>query len=175
MQLLNSYLQLEPLNHQSKEEILEFILNDSDFAYLIKEEFLPCLQMNLSLDLLPSKFFKILENSELKGLMVLKHISNQHLTAELLVVLKVSESQEEEYFKKMITLALDYAFTELNLYRLELNVLENNSKMIKTYKKIGFKEEGLQRGKYFIENKHLDVYMMSLLQFEWERLKNKKK
>ena len=45
----------------------------------------------------------------------------------------------------METLALDYAFNELKINRLECEVLEFNSKVISFHKKFGFQEEGRKK------------------------------
>jgi len=44
---------------------------------------------------------------------------------------------------------LYYAFTELNLHRIDLDVFEFNRRAIRSYEKAGFKYEGTGTGAYF--------------------------
>lgn len=52
---------------------------------------------------------------------------------------------------------LDYAFKELNLNKVYLNVLSNNMRAINFYKKIGFKYEGTAKCHVLIDNEYLDL------------------
>ncbi len=69
---------------------------------------------------------------------------------------------------------LRYAFTELNLYRLTLEVFEYNQRAIQSYRKAGFKEEGRIRKSLLREGSRWDVIVMGILRDEWSKntLKN---
>jgi RimJ/RimL family protein N-acetyltransferase len=56
-----------------------------------------------------------------------------------------------------------FAFTEMNLQRIELRVLENNARGIRAYEKVGFKEEGRLRRAIFVGGHHVDLIVMGLL------------
>ncbi|MBN1304475.1 MAG: GNAT family N-acetyltransferase [Anaerolineales bacterium] len=65
---------------------------------------------------------------------------------------------------------LRYAFTELNLERLSLNVFGYNSRGIRTYEKVGFRVEGRQRQYLLRNNQRYDLIYMGILQEEWMQL-----
>ena len=63
---------------------------------------------------------------------------------------------------------LTHAFNNLNLHRIELNVLERNSIAQKLYKKCGFAVEGLRREANYKNGQYENVVMMSILKSEWK-------
>lgn len=79
---------------------------------------------------------------------------------------------EPEYWGKgygteAAQLVLDYAFTELNLHRVSLDVLGYNQRAIRSYEKSGFVMEGMQRRIVNREGKRWDVYFMGVLREDW--------
>ncbi|SNR90665.1 UDP-4-amino-4,6-dideoxy-N-acetyl-beta-L-altrosamine N-acetyltransferase [Pseudomonas segetis] len=68
---------------------------------------------------------------------------------------------------RMEFLALEYAFTKLNLHKLCCEVLAYNSPVIKLHQKFGFKIEGIFRNQHFIDNSYVDVYRLGILASEW--------
>ncbi len=68
-------------------------------------------------------------------------------------------------------LAIDYAFNELNLYRVQLTVFEYNPRAIALYQKLGFQHEGTFRQFLLRDGRRYDMLLFGLLRDEWERLK----
>ncbi len=66
---------------------------------------------------------------------------------------------------------LHHAFNNVNLNRIELNVLADNFKAIKLYDRIGFKREGVRRKSTFKRGQFLDMIMMSILRSEFYKLR----
>jgi len=64
-------------------------------------------------------------------------------------------------------LILHYAFTELNLRRVTLNVFEFNQRAIRSYEKVGFRLEGRQRQYIQREGRRWDILYMGILREEW--------
>ena len=64
---------------------------------------------------------------------------------------------------------LHYAFTELNLHRVSLDVFEYNPRAIRSYEKAGFVVEGRQRQALNRDGRRWDVIYMGILREEWER------
>ena len=62
---------------------------------------------------------------------------------------------------------LRYAFEELNLYRVSLNVFGYNPRAIHTYEKIGFQHEGFQREVLDRDGQRWDLIYMGILRAEW--------
>lgn len=61
---------------------------------------------------------------------------------------------------------VDYGFDELNLERIELQVLADNERAIAVYRKFGFREEGLLRRAVFKGGRFHDVLVMAVLSDE---------
>jgi RimJ/RimL family protein N-acetyltransferase len=71
------------------------------------------------------------------------------------------------YGSDALNLILNYAFNELNLYRLGLTVFEYNERAKHVYEKAGFVEEGVQRAALNRDGRRYDVTFMGLLAEEW--------
>lgn len=71
------------------------------------------------------------------------------------------------YGTEAMQLILQYAFTEINLHRVTLDVFEYNPRAIRSYEKAGFRHEGRQRGAILREGKRWDVLFMGILREEW--------
>jgi RimJ/RimL family protein N-acetyltransferase len=63
---------------------------------------------------------------------------------------------------------LRYAFEELNLNRVNLDVFEYNERAKKSYLKCGFVEEGRTRKAMTRDGKRWDIIYMGILRSEWE-------
>ncbi|CEG27745.1 GNAT family N-acetyltransferase [Bacillus sp. B-jedd] len=68
-------------------------------------------------------------------------------------------------------LVLQYAFEVLNLHRVDLKVLEYNHRAIACYQKCGFMIEGKEREGALIEGRFETDVMMSILDREYEAIK----
>ena len=66
-----------------------------------------------------------------------------------------------------LTLLCDYAFTQLGLNRVQLDVYGGNSRAIACYERVGFKKEGVKRSARFCRGAFMDVILMSVLADEW--------
>lgn len=67
----------------------------------------------------------------------------------------------------------DFAFEELHLHRLELDVFSYNTRAEKAYIKAGFKREGVLRDAIKDGDTYADDILMSILEDEWKELKSK--
>lgn len=65
----------------------------------------------------------------------------------------------------------DFAFEELKLHRLELDVYSFNPRAEKAYIKAGFKREGVLRDAVLDGDKYADDILMSILEDEWRTWK----
>lgn len=71
------------------------------------------------------------------------------------------------YGTEAMQIMLRYAFLELNLQRVSLDVFDYNPRAIHSYEKAGFKLEGRQRGVLLREGKRWDMVFMGILRQEW--------
>jgi RimJ/RimL family protein N-acetyltransferase len=62
---------------------------------------------------------------------------------------------------------LDIAFGELGLHKMWLMVFRENERSLKTWKRMGFVEEGVLREEYFHEGTWRDMVRMGMLAREW--------
>ncbi len=74
------------------------------------------------------------------------------------------------YGREAVRLALKFAFEELNLNRVELGVLADNWRAIRTYQKVGFVQEGCVRQAHYRAGRYQDEYRFAILRSEWEAL-----
>lgn len=65
----------------------------------------------------------------------------------------------------------DFAFEELKLHRLELNVYSFNPRAEKVYLKAGFKREGIRRDTIMDGNNYADDILMAILESDWRKMK----
>jgi RimJ/RimL family protein N-acetyltransferase len=72
------------------------------------------------------------------------------------------------YGTEAVRLTLRYAFTELNLQRVSLTVLEGNARAQRAYTKAGFVYEGLAREISRYDGQWYGDVFMGILRTEWE-------
>ena len=72
------------------------------------------------------------------------------------------------YGSDAMRVLLRYAFNELNLNRINLNVFEYNERAVKSYLKCGFIVEGRTRKAMLREGRRWDMIFMGILKSEWE-------
>lgn len=65
----------------------------------------------------------------------------------------------------------DFAFADLKLHRLELDVFSFNLRAEKAYLKAGFKREGVLRDAVLDGDRYADDILMAMLEDEWKALK----
>lgn len=71
------------------------------------------------------------------------------------------------YGADAMRVASRFAFTELNVRRISLNVFEYNQRALSCYQKLGFQVEGREREAINREGKRWDLIYMGLLRSEW--------
>lgn len=97
------------------------------------------------------------------GLVELVEINHIHRRAEFQII--ISPVHQGKGFATIATqLAMDYAFTVLNLYKLSLIVDCENARAIKVYEKVGFQEEGRLCHEFFVNGEYRDVFRMAVFQ-----------
>ncbi|MDT8717319.1 GNAT family N-acetyltransferase [Clostridium sp. 19966] len=71
--------------------------------------------------------------------------------------------------KEALTLLLDFGFSELNLHKIQLNVLQYNERAIKLYEACGFVKEGTYREYIYRDSQRYDMYLYGILKTEWQQ------
>lgn len=80
------------------------------------------------------------------------------------------EAQGRGVGKFALTEMLRHAFTDLGLHRVELSVLDSNTRARALYEKSGFVLEGTRRAAVFKNGHWEDMHTMGLLIGEWQAL-----
>jgi RimJ/RimL family protein N-acetyltransferase len=68
-----------------------------------------------------------------------------------------------------VDLLVAYAFRDLGVRRVWLDVLADNTKAIASYRKSGFVEEGRLRSHYWHDGANRDAVVMGILRDEWDQ------
>ncbi|MFS1513744.1 GNAT family protein [Chengkuizengella sp. SCS-71B] len=105
---------------------------------------------------------RLIDSDQIIGVIEIDGILWNHRTAWLSMAIGDKQNWSKGFGTEMLTLALRYAFSELNLYRLQLTVFSYNERAITLYEKLGFKKEGVYRE--FLE-RH-DMFLYGLLKDE---------
>ena len=71
--------------------------------------------------------------------------------------------------------ALNYAFLDLKLHKLNSDTLGKNISSKRFHEKFGFQQEGFFRDYHFVDNKYHDVVRLGILASEWFEKKNEVK
>jgi len=79
------------------------------------------------------------------------------------------------YGTDAMKIILRYAFSELNMHRVTLDVFEYNQRGVRSYEKAGFVLEGRQRGLILRAGRRWDVIFMGILREDWLKLEQDKK
>ncbi|HXK33167.1 MAG TPA: GNAT family protein [Dehalococcoidia bacterium] len=73
------------------------------------------------------------------------------------------------YGSDALRLMLRFAFEEMNLNRVQLDVYAENARARAAYRKVGFVEEGTRRRARYQQGAYQDVVVMAVLRDEWAR------
>ena len=68
----------------------------------------------------------------------------------------------------MLAAAVDRAFRETGVYRLQIGLFPDNARARRAYEAVGFQAEGVSRGSAFFAVVFRDELVMALLRPEWE-------
>jgi RimJ/RimL family protein N-acetyltransferase len=110
---------------------------------------------------------RTLADDTLIGFVVLFNIKWSNQSAELAIGIGVPEYRNKGYGSDGLRLILNYAFNELNLYRVELTVIEYNTGAIRAYERVGFVREGVRRQAIQRKGARFDLICYSVLRDEW--------
>lgn len=86
---------------------------------------------------------------------------------DLTIIIPDPDMQHKGYGTEAIGMMLDMAFQEYEMNRVSIGVVGLNTDALAFYKKIGFKQEGIQEQGYFYNGEYSDFVMMRVLREEW--------
>lgn len=147
----------------------EYLRNvDTDIA-------LPISEKQLELEGEPNHkevYFRLrtLSDDELIGFVCIHSIEWNNRVGTLAIGIGEADNRNKGYGTDAVKLILRYAFHELNLNRVGLEVIEYNGGGIRAYEKAGFQLEGRVREAVCRDGQIYDRLMMGILRSEWESL-----
>jgi len=100
-------------------------------------------------------------NQKLIGYTKLYNIDWIHRTAYFGIVIGDKDARGKGIGKETTQLMIKYAFKNLNLRKILLEVVKNNERAINLYKKIGFETEGILKDQVFIDGSYYSVLIMT--------------
>lgn len=145
---------------------------DSDYARPLSAEE-AALRLNPE-DSDPNKVefhLRTLADDRLIGFVALHSIEWNNGAGLLAVGIGEPEYRGKGYGTDALQLLLRYAFDELNLYRVGLDVIATNTRAIRAYEKLGFQREGLMRGAVLRDGLRIDRVFMGILRDDWLELR----
>ena len=90
---------------------------------------------------------------------------------DLSIIIPDPAMQDKGYGTQAIRIMLDLAFDTYDMNRVAIGVVGLNTRALAFYKKIGFRQEGIEEQGYFYNNEYSDFIMMRLLRSEWKQQK----
>lgn len=107
---------------------------------------------------------------DILGLISLVNINTINGTAELHIMIGDKENRGKGMGTFAVKSVIEHAFNNMNLRRIELVALENNTPAIALYEKCGFIKEGLKRLSHLKNGKYVNTIIMGLLKDEYNNL-----
>jgi RimJ/RimL family protein N-acetyltransferase len=111
---------------------------------------------------------RLREGDQLIGVVELDGILWNQQVSWLSIGIGDAARRGQGYGAQALQLALDFAFRELNLHRVQLTVFAYNAAAIALYQKLGFQREGTFREFLHRDGQRYDMYLYGLLRREWE-------
>ncbi|KAH6645870.1 acyl-CoA N-acyltransferase [Truncatella angustata] len=96
-----------------------------------------------------------------------------HHRLAVLAIAVSADHQGSGYGAEAIRWAVDWAFERANIHSVSLACVEYNDRAKHLYEKLGFVLEGRLRKCHFHERRWWDVLMFSMLEEEWEAVREK--
>lgn len=111
---------------------------------------------------------RALTGDELIGWVELDDIEWPHATGWIGIGIGNPAYWSKGYGTDAMKILIRFAFLEVGLYRLSLNVFEYNERALRVYEKLGFKVEGRVKNYLNRDGRRWDVIYMGLLRPEWQ-------
>jgi len=106
-------------------------------------------------------------NDQIIGIAGYDDIIKENKVATLFIGIGSKDSRGKGYGKESMNILLNYGFNDMDLHRIQLNVLEFNKSAIILYEKTGFIKEGTYREFVLRDDKRYDLFLYGLLKNEW--------
>ncbi len=108
------------------------------------------------------------DGDALIGMIGLESISWGQQVSWISVGIGEAMERGKGYGYEAMSLAIDFAFRELNMRRVQLTVFSYNQRAMALYERLGFQREGAYRESLQRDGQLYDTYIYGLLRREWE-------
>lgn len=106
------------------------------------------------------------EDDRLVGLVSLMNIDSVNRSASLRIMIGEAQYRGKGAGTFAVREIVNHAFNNLNLRRIELNLLATNTRALHVYEKCGFRQEGTKRQAVYKNGNYVDLILMALLKEE---------
>jgi RimJ/RimL family protein N-acetyltransferase len=127
--------------------------------------------LEVSSRIIPSAYrlaIRTLTDNELIGWLELDDVQWPHGVGWVGIGIGNPDYWSRGYGTDAMRVLMRFAFLEVNLHRLSLNVFEYNQRALHVYEKLGFKVEGRVKGYLHRDGRRWDVIYLGLLRPEWQ-------
>lgn len=167
---MNTGLRLRPLEREDLKFIHELNNNANIMSYWFEEPYEAFVELQDLYDKhihdQSERRFIITNDENMVGLVELVEIDYIHRRAEFQIIIDPKYGGHG-YATSATRLAMDYAFSVLNLHKLYLVVDKTNEKAIHIYKKVGFTIEGELYDEFFIDGNYHNAIRMCIFQKQY--------
>ena len=105
------------------------------------------------------------------GLVSLTDINTINQTADFHIMIGDTANRGKGIGQFATNEMLNHAFNNLNLHRVELEVLESNLHARNLYKKVGFVQEGIKRQSIYKNGRFVDMITMAILKEDFSSIR----
>lgn len=113
---------------------------------------------------------RTIQDNKFIGVTGFENILWNNGTGVIYIGIGKQEYRGRGYAKEALYLTMEFGFEELNLNRIQLNVIEYNKSAIGLYEKLGFKKEGTYREFIHRDGVKYDMYLYGILRNEWDSI-----
>ena len=112
------------------------------------------------------------EDDRFVGFARLERVDWAHGAAQIRIGIGAPADRSQGYGSQVLAMLLVYAFDELNLHRLTVQVPEYNADALRFFQRAGFSEEVRRRKALARDSRRWDLIHLGLLHNDWERNEN---
>ncbi|SDA26956.1 diamine N-acetyltransferase [Methylobacterium sp. UNC378MF] len=164
-------IKLRPLEREDLRFVHQLNNNDSIMRYWFEEayesfaELQQLYERNIH-NQTERRFIVAEPSGEPAGLIELVEINHLHRRCEFQIAIHPS-FQGRGYAWQATRIAMDYAFSVLNIHKLYLHVDRDNARAVRIYERCGFHPEGVLKDEFFVNGRYRDAVRMCLFQPEY--------
>lgn len=97
------------------------------------------------------------------GSVYFRDVNRLYNSAEFGIFIGEDDARGKGYGKEITSLFVNYGFESLGLHRIQLRLVKGNTAAARTYKSVGFREEGEFRDMVKLDGEYRTVIFMSIL------------